>query len=111
MTPERSSALVGAIAALSITSCSSIDSGSDGHDEHQGVHWGYEPDNGPDVWAAMDSEWTLCAEGLEQSPIDLTNATDFELPEVEIDTPSGQEVVVLNQAGVIDALDNGAPSG
>jgi carbonic anhydrase len=55
----------------------------------------------------MNSEWSLCAEGREQSPIDLTNATETELPAVTIDTPSEQEVEVLNQAGVIHELDNG----
>jgi carbonic anhydrase len=55
----------------------------------------------------MDPEWILCSEGLEQSPIDLANAADIELPGVEIHTPSDQVVEVLNQAGVIDALDNG----
>jgi len=32
----------------------------------------------------MDAEWILCAEGLEQSPIDLANAAGIELAEVVI---------------------------
>jgi carbonic anhydrase len=71
------------------------------------AHWGYEPNNGPDTWSSMNSEWALCAEGNEQSPIDLMSATEIELPAVEIDMPSEQEVNVLNQAGVIHELDNG----
>jgi carbonic anhydrase len=55
----------------------------------------------------MSSEWSLCGEGLEQSPIDLANTAPIELPAVEFDTPSDHEVEVLNQEGVIDALDNG----
>jgi carbonic anhydrase len=55
----------------------------------------------------MDSAWVLCAEGREQSPINLSNATDTELPAMTIDTPSEQEVEVLNQSGVIHELDNG----
>ncbi len=55
----------------------------------------------------MSSEWSLCGAGLEQSPIDLANTAPAELPAVEFDTPSDQEVEVLNQEGVIDALDNG----
>ena len=96
--------IVATIAALSLTSCSRTDTVSD---DHGSAHWGYEADNGPDRWASMDSEWALCAEGLEQSPIDLANASEVELPGVEIRLPSGQEVEVLNQEGVIGALDNG----
>ena len=107
MTPERVSALAGAIAALLLASCSGTETASDSHGEDHVVHWGYEADDGPEVWGSMDSEWALCAEGLEQSPIDLANAAPIELPAVEIDTPSDQEVEVLNQEGVIDALDNG----
>ncbi len=88
-------------------SCSGEKAGSEVHDDEHAAHWGYEADNGPDAWGSMKSEWSLCAEGREQSPIDLTNATETELPAATIDTPSEQEVVVLNQAGVIHELDNG----
>ncbi len=107
MKPERISELICAIAALLLASCSGTETGSDGHGDGHTGHWGYQVDNGPDAWDSMNSEWILCAEGLEQSPIDLANATAIELPVAEIDTPSGQEVEVLNQEGVISALDNG----
>jgi carbonic anhydrase len=55
----------------------------------------------------MKSEWAVCAEGREQSPIDLTNATEIELPVVDIHLPSEREVEVLNQSDVIHELDNG----
>jgi carbonic anhydrase len=55
----------------------------------------------------MDPDWILCAEGLTQSPIDLANTTEINLPGVEIDMLSEQEVELLNQAGVISELDNG----
>ena len=77
------------------------------HEEEHVVHWSYEPGTGPADWGAMDPAWRLCAEGRAQSPIDLTNATATDLPPVELDVPSGREVEVLNQEGVIDALDNG----
>ena len=90
-----------------MVSCSSEKTGSENqHDEHA-VHWGYEDDNGPDAWGSMSPAWSTCAEGLEQSPIDITSASKIDLPAVEMDTPSGEEVEVLNQAGVIRELDNG----
>jgi len=107
MNPLRISTLACAIAALCLTSCSGTETASKGHGDGHGVHWGYEAGNGPDQWGSMDPAWSLCAEGRGQSPIDLANATEFELPASEIHTPSKQEVEVLNQAGVIGALDNG----
>ncbi len=104
MTPKRISAPLYAIVALSVAACADTETDSEGHGD---AHWGYEANNGPDDWGSMDPEWNLCAEGREQSPIDLANATEIELPGVEIHLPSEQEVAVLNQAGVIGALDNG----
>jgi carbonic anhydrase len=71
------------------------------------LHWSYEPGTGPADWGAINPAWRLCAEGRAQSPIDLTNAEPAELPPVELRLPSGRDVEVLNQEGVIDALDNG----
>ncbi len=107
MKPQRVPGVVCAIAALVLASCSETETALDGHGGGHVVHWGYEANDGPDAWGSMDPAWLLCADGREQSPIDLANATKFELRRVEIDTPSGQEVEVLNQEGVIGALDNG----
>ncbi len=107
MRPEAISALIGTVAAILLASCSGTERAAVGHGEGHAVHWGYETDNGPGRWGSMNSEWALCAEGLEQSPIDLANASAIELPGVEIHLPSEQEVEVLNQEGVIGALDNG----
>ena len=96
-------AVVCSIAALSLVSCS----GSEDHGEGHGVHWGYEADNGPAAWASMDPAWSICAEGGEQSPIDLAGSAETVLPGVEIQLPSEKELEMLSQGGVIDALDNG----
>ena len=107
MNLKRVAVVVCAIAALLLSSCFRTETSSGSHGDGQSAHWGYEADNGPDAWGSMNSTWALCTEGREQSPIDLTNATETELPAATIDTPSEQEVVVLNQAGVIHELDNG----
>ena len=44
--------------------------------------WGYETENGPDVWAQLSPEYFLCAEGRHQSPIDLVNPTPAKLPPI-----------------------------
>ncbi len=80
-----------------------------GDERHGGgaVHWGYESHDGPDAWASMHGDWRLCAEGREQSPIDLVGAQRTELPPIEIDLPSAEQVDVLNQRKVTRLLDNG----
>ena len=111
----RIPAVAFAITALLLAACSGPETVSDGHeaglddapDDGHAVHWGYEADNGPSEWGSMKPEWALCADGLAQSPINLSGATEIELPAAEIHTPSEQEVEVLNQEGVIGALDNG----
>ena len=44
------------------------------------VCWGYEAENGPDVWARLSPEYRLCSAGIHQSPIDIVNPTPAELP-------------------------------
>ena len=96
-----------AIVALLLASCADSEKSLEHHGDSHAVHWGYEADNGPDAWSSMNAAWSVCSEGLEQSPIDLANATEIELPAMDIDRPDKGEFDVLNQAGVIGALDNG----
>ena len=106
-TPLCRSLLTYTIIGVSIVSCSSENAGSENQNDEHAVHWGYEAENGPNVWGSMSPDWSTCAEGLGQSPIDITSATKGDLPAVEFDIPNGQEVEVLNQGGVISELDNG----
>jgi carbonic anhydrase len=101
------SLLAHAIIGTLVVSCSGEEADSGSHNGGHAVHWGYEADNGPDAWGSMDSDWALCANGLEQSPIDLANAVKTRLPAVDLDRPGEGEFDVLTQSGVVDALDNG----
>ena len=38
------------------------------------VHWSYEGDTGPHLWGGLDSSFAACDSGVQQSPIDLTDA-------------------------------------
>ncbi len=87
--------------------CSEGDNGSGDHVGGDTAHWGYSTEDGPTVWGTMDPNWALCANGREQSPIDLSGAVGFILGDATLNLPSGQEVEVMNQQGVIKALDNG----
>ncbi len=46
------------------------------------VCWGYEVENGPDVWARLNPEYQLCSAGIHQSPIDIVNPTPTKLPPI-----------------------------
>jgi carbonic anhydrase len=50
---------------------------SDG--ETKGAHWSYEEDLGPKEWANLDEKYSMCTEGLNQSPINITNTVDASL--------------------------------
>lgn len=43
------------------------------------VCWGYEEENGPEVWGQLNPEYRICDTGIHQSPIDLVNPTPVEL--------------------------------
>jgi carbonic anhydrase len=37
----------------------------------EGVHWSYEGDTGPEHWGSLSPDFAACAQGVEQSPIDI----------------------------------------
>ncbi len=48
------------------------------------AHWSYEGDGGPRHWGTISKMFTMCAQGKEQSPIDITGASDSpNLPSLE----------------------------
>jgi carbonic anhydrase len=46
------------------------------------VHWSYEGEEGPEHWGELSDEFRMCAEGKNQSPIDLTAAVRADTPEL-----------------------------
>ena len=65
--------------------------------EVDGVHWGYEPANGPDVWGDLSPYYESCRSGQEQSPIDIASLIDTPLaPAIEIDYGSTPLVIFNN---------------
>ncbi len=70
------------------------------------THWGYAGDEGPEHWADLSPDFAPCAEGVEQSPIDLTGAVPIE--DAGLELRIGTEVLTLEQrARVMDLVDNG----
>ena len=63
---------------MCITSCDRVQNVLN---DTEKVEWGYEAENGPEVWAQLSSEYVLCAEGTHQSPIDIVNPISAKFPE------------------------------
>ncbi|CAB1084805.1 Carbonic anhydrase, alpha class (EC [Olavius algarvensis Delta 1 endosymbiont] len=70
------------------------------------IHWGYEPDNGPGSWGKLNKDWQLCAEGEQQSPIDLTGARQKNMDMMKLEFPTAN-LKIVRQTHVLHALDNG----
>jgi carbonic anhydrase len=47
-----------------------------------GVHWSYSGEDGPEHWGELSPDFSLCKDGVNQSPIDLVAELDVELPEL-----------------------------
>jgi carbonic anhydrase len=70
------------------------------------VHWGYKGNTGPDHWAELSSDFTMCTESARQSPINLTGAkpvTGPPLSRLGNRGLIGQE----QRARALDLIDNG----
>ncbi|MBX3608235.1 MAG: carbonic anhydrase family protein, partial [Piscinibacter sp.] len=58
------------------------------------AHWDYAGETGPNQWGAMKPEFSLCANGKRQSPIDIRDGIRVQLDPVQFDyQPSTFRVV------------------
>ncbi len=69
-------------------------------DTHEVVHWGYEGEGGPEHWGKIDPAYELCGTGVEQSPIDVTNAAPEDLVDIVFDY-SDTAVNILNNGHTV----------
>jgi carbonic anhydrase len=62
----------------------------DGH----APHWDYKGDAGPESWGRLKAEFSQCATGTRQSPIDIRDGIKVQLDAVQFDyRPSGFRVI------------------
>ncbi len=47
------------------------------------IHWSYSGDEGPAYWGELSPEFVLCADGSAQSPIDIRDASELTLVDIE----------------------------
>lgn len=53
--------------------------------DHKSGHWSYDGDLGPSHWAALDPDFAICQSGHHQSPIDIRNPQEADLPPIQFD--------------------------
>jgi carbonic anhydrase len=53
--------------------------------DHKSGHWGYDGDQGPTHWGDLNPEFALCESGHHQSPIDIRNPQEADLPPLHVD--------------------------
>lgn len=61
---------------------------------HGDIHWAYEGEFGPQNWGKLKPEWTQCATGRTQSPIDIRDGIKVDLPPIQFDYKSTYFTVV-----------------
>lgn len=59
-------------------------------------HWDYEGAKGPDNWEKLSPDYGLCGSGKNQSPIDLKDMLDYNLPDIAFDYRPGVDKILDN---------------
>ncbi|KJR43475.1 carbonate dehydratase [Candidatus Magnetoovum chiemensis] len=81
MTSRRNYVLFVLFVCLTLLSAGALYAGSDkGHGSHTS-HWTYEGNTGPQNWGSLSGEFKLCAIGKSQSPIDIKDMNNSNMPE------------------------------
>ncbi len=67
------------------------------------VHWTYEGAEGPAHWAELDKDFAACGLGQQQSPIDLTDGVQADLPPLQPHWSASAEWTVTNNGHTVQA--------
>ena len=71
-----------------------------------GVPWGYEGESGPENWGNLSGDYSVCATGLRQSPVNIAATVKADLAPVEIDY-KGDTLKVIDNGHTIQVNHNG----
>jgi carbonic anhydrase len=73
---------------------------------HEDPHWSYEGEAGPANWGTLSAKWSPCGEGKSQSPIDIDQTMQAELPEMRANFKPAQ-LKIIHHTHIADAINNG----
>lgn len=60
-------------------------------------HWSYEQgQTSPEHWGELDEKFTTCKTGKSQSPVNLTDMIEGQLPEIEFKYKAGGDLILNN---------------
>lgn len=60
------------------------------------AHWSYEGEEGPKNWSELDERYSMCIEGSNQSPINITNTIEAKLLPLELEDNSKGTTFINN---------------
>ena len=81
-------------AASAVASDANLDIAANAGQSLLPTHWDYEGTAGPDAWGKMRPEFSRCATGLRQSPIDIRGGIAVDLEPIKFDyRPSAFSVI------------------
>ena len=63
--------------------------------------WGYDEDLGPKKWSQLDQRYKICDEGVNQSPINISNAIEANLPKLQLQGNS-KATTFLNNGNTLE---------
>lgn len=73
---------------------------------HDATHWTYEGEKGPQFWGKLDPEFSLCADGPNQSPIDIAKTSPASLPKLRANF-SPAKLQIVHHEHMADEINNG----
>ena len=72
------------------------------------IQWGYKGEGGPSEWAALAQEFVICGEGKAQSPIDIRDAVETALVDIEFHYGETANTIVNNGHTIQVDVDTGS---
>lgn len=71
-------------------------------------HWGYSGHEGPEYWGELSPDFEMCGKGKNQSPINITGATEAELPPISFAYTTSALDIINNGHTIKSSYDTGS---
>lgn len=72
------------------------------------TQWGYSGDAGPERWGELSPDYTLCADGSAQSPIDIRDASALDLVDIQFQYGESANNIFNNSHTIQVNIDGGS---